>query len=140
MPATRRILEFVPDGRYSWKPHEKSMTRGHLANHVAALAGIAAIILKRVGSRPPEADNKTELLESFDENVAACKEELASMSEDRLAGNILVLPGMEKPVWAVLRGGGLMNHLIHHRGQLSVYLQLLDVAVPGMYGPSADEK
>jgi uncharacterized damage-inducible protein DinB len=73
-------------------------------------------------------------------NVATCREVLAGMSDDRLAGNMLVTPTVEKPLWAVLRGRGLMNHLIHHRGQLSVYLRLLDVAVPGMYGPSADEK
>lgn len=90
------------------------------------------MILLRSGSRPPEAENASELMASFDRNAAACREQLA--------GNILVNPGVEKPVWAVLRGRGLMNHLIHHRGQLSLYLRMLGLAVPGMYGPSADEK
>jgi uncharacterized damage-inducible protein DinB len=101
---------------------------------------VAAVILIRSGSRPPEAAAADELLASFDKNVAACREQLERMSEERLTGNMLVNPGVEKPVWAVLRGRGLMNHLIHHRGQLSLYLRILGVAVAGMYGPSADEK
>lgn len=140
MRATRKMLEHVPDDKFSWKPHEKSFSLGKLANHVAAAPGVAAIILKRVGTKPPEAATKAELLTFFDKNVEACREQLAAMSEDRLEGNMLVTFTIEKPVWSVLRGRGLMNHLIHHRGQLSVYLRLLDVAVPGMYGPSADEK
>ncbi|HEX4275891.1 MAG TPA: DinB family protein [Bryobacteraceae bacterium] len=62
------------------------------------------------------------------------------MSEAQLAGDVLVTPEIRKPLWEALRGRGMMNHLLHHRGQLSVYLRLLGVAVPGMYGPSADEK
>lgn len=140
MRATGKMLERVSDDKFSWKPHEKSSSLGKLANHVAAAPGIAAIILKKEGTKPPEAGAKAELLTSFEKNVAACREQLGAMSEDRLEGNMLVTFTIEKPVWSVLRGRGLMNHLIHHRGQLSVYLRLLDVAVPGMYGPSADEK
>lgn len=139
MLATRRLLERVPEDRLAWKPHEKAFTLGKLANHVAAIPGIAAVILMRSGSRPSEAVSVSELIASFDRNVAACREQLARMSDDRLAGNMLVNPGVEKRVWAVLRGRGLMNHLIHHRGQLSLYLRMLDATVPGMYGPSADE-
>ncbi|HLJ47662.1 MAG TPA: DinB family protein [Bryobacteraceae bacterium] len=140
MAATRKILERVPDDRFSWRPAEKSFTLGRLANHVAALPGIAAVYLKRTGAVPPESPTNAELLSSFERNVAACREQLTAMSDERLAGNMLVLPGMERPVWSVLRGRGLMNHHIHHRGQLTVYLRLLGVPVPGIYGPSADEK
>ena len=138
--ATRKILECVPEEKFTWKPHEKSFTLGKLANHLAAMPGIAEIIVKRRGSRPPEAASKAELLESFDKNTAAFREALGALSDEQLAGDILVTPTAKKPLWWVLRGRGLMNHSIHHRGQLSVYLRLLDVAVPGMYGPSADEK
>ena len=140
MPATRKILERVPDAKFSWKPHEKSMTLGRLANHVAEMPGAVAVYMKGKGSMRPQAGTLAELLESFDQNVTACREQLQAMTDERLAGNMIVNPGVERPVWAVLRGRGFMNHLIHHRGQLSVYLRLLDVDVPGMYGPSADEK
>ena len=138
--ATRKILECVPEEKFTWKPHERSFTLGKLANHLAAMPGIAEIIVKKRGSRPPEAASKAELLESFDKNTAAFREALGALSDEQLAGDILVTPTVKKPLWWVLRGRGLMNHSIHHRGQLSVYLRLLDVAVPGMYGPSADEK
>jgi uncharacterized damage-inducible protein DinB len=140
MSATRRLLERVPDDKFEWQPHEKAFPLGKLANHVAAIPGVAAVILIRRGSRPAEAPNTKELVAAFDRNVAACREQLTRMSEERLAGNMLVNPGLERPVWAVLRGLGLMNHVIHHRGQLSLYLRILGVGVPGMYGPSADEK
>ncbi len=140
MAATRRMLERVPDDRFSWSPHEKSHSLGKLANHVAAIPGIAAVFLRRSGAAPPEATTTAELVAAFDKHVTACREQLVAMSDERLAGKMQVLPGVERPVWSVLRGRGLMGHLIHHRGQLSVYLRLLGVPVPGMYGPSADEK
>ena len=140
MIATRRILECVADEKFDWRPHEKSFTLCKLANHVAAIPGIAEVIVKKRGSRPPEATSNAELLAYFDRNTASCREALASLSDEQLAENVLVMPTVSKPLWSVLRGRGLMNHLIHHRGQLSVYLRLLDVPVPGMYGPSADEK
>jgi len=140
MQATRKVLERVPDDQFEWRPSEKSFTLGKLANHIAAIPGVAVVFLKHQGVRPPEAANSAELLASFDKHVAACREQLENMSEERLAGKMLVLPGVERPVFAVLQGRGLLNHLIHHRGQLTVYLRLLGVAVPGMYGPSADEK
>jgi uncharacterized damage-inducible protein DinB len=140
MIATRKVLECLPEDKLTWRPHPKSFTLGRLANHVAAMPAIAVIIVNKRGSRPPDAESKTELLESFDKNVAVCSEALAGLTDAQLAAGILVTPTLEKPLWAVLRGRGFMNHLIHHRGQLTVYLRLLDVAIPGMYGPSADEK
>lgn len=140
MSATRRMLERVPDGQFSWRPHERAFTLESLSNHIAAIPGIAAVFLRRTGQKPPTGKTKADLMVIFDKNVQDCREQLTTMSEDRLAGNMQVNPGMEKPVWEVLRGRGLMNHLIHHRGQLSLYLRILGETVPGMYGPSADEK
>ena len=140
MSATRRMLERVPDGQFSWRPHERASTLGKLANHVASIPGAAALFLRRSGPKPPQAESTADLLAFFDRNVQDCREQLASMSDERLEGNMQVLPGVEKPVWEILRGRGLMNHLIHHRGQLSLYLRMLGEKVPGVYGPSADEK
>lgn len=140
MAATRRILERVPEDRLAWSPHEKSPTLGKLANHLVAMPGVAAVIIKKRGTRPPEVATKAELLESLDRNFRACREAIEALSEGQLAGNIFVTPTIEKPLLTVLRGRGFLKHLIHHRGQMTVYLRLLGVAVPGMYGPSADEK
>jgi uncharacterized damage-inducible protein DinB len=139
LTSTRKILERVPEDKLAWKPHKKSSTLGKLASHVATLPAYTTVFLRGRGSKPSEVASKTELLELFDKNAASCREALAGASEDQLAKEIPVLPGLSKPVRAVLQNR-IMNHLIHHRGQLSVYLRLLDVAVPGMYGPSADEK
>jgi DNA-binding transcriptional MerR regulator/uncharacterized damage-inducible protein DinB len=140
MTATRKILENVPEDKFSWKPHPKSFTLGKLANHVAAMPAVVEVVVRMRGSIPAEAASKTELLEAFDKRIATAREALAELSDERLAENVFVTPTEQKPLWWVLRSRGLMNHLIHHRGQLSVYLRLLDVAVPGMYGLSADEK
>ena len=140
MAATRKILERVPDDQFAWKPTEKSMTLGRLANHVAAIPVAAAVAITKQGSRPAEAATKGELLEFFDQRIEAARQAFASLPDEQLASEILVAPTIKKPLWAALRGRGFMNHLIHHRGQLSVYLRLLNVPVPGMYGPSADEK
>jgi uncharacterized damage-inducible protein DinB len=104
------------------------------------MPAIAEIIIKKQGSRPQDVTSKGELLESSAKSVNSCREALEELTDEQLAGNILVTPTIQKPLWAVLRGRGFMNHMIHHRGQLSLYLRLLEVAVPGMYGPSADEK
>jgi uncharacterized damage-inducible protein DinB len=139
MASTRRILECVPDDKFAWKPHEKSFTLGKLANHLTVLPALAAIVINGQGTRPSEVTSRADLLASFEKNIAAAREALGSASEDDLGKSINVTPTLAKPLTAILRGK-VMNHLIHHRGQLSVYLRLLDIAVPGMYGPSADEK
>jgi|SRR5579872_1507334 len=138
MAHTRKMLERVPENKFAWKPHEKSFPLGKLANHVAALpVGVAFVITGQHG-KPAEAATSLALLEAFDRRVAAAREALAGTNEDHLAGTIMVSPGVTKTRSAALKW--FMHHMIHHRGQLSVYLRLLDVAVPGMYGPSADEK
>ena len=138
MANTRKMLERVPGERFAWKPHEKSFPLGKLANHVAALPVGMTFVITGQGGKPSEAATTLEVLEAFDKRVAAAREALAGTSEDHLAGTITVAPGVTKTRGAALKW--FVNHLIHHRGQLSVYLRLLDVAVPGMYGSSADEK
>jgi hypothetical protein len=92
MVSTRKILECVPEEKFAWKPHEKSFTLGKLANHLAAMPGIAEVIIKKQGCRPPEAASKAELLASFDKNTAACREARGGLSREQLAGDILVTP------------------------------------------------
>jgi len=140
MTATRKLLVCVPEAHFSWSPHAKSMPLGRLANHVAAFPTVAAIIVKRAGDRPTELATIADLLAYFDRGVTAARAELAALTDERLASDFFVTPTIKKPLWAVLQGRGFMSHLIHHRAQLTVYLRLLDVPIPGMYGPSADEK
>lgn len=136
----RRMLERVPEDKLAWKPHEKSSTVAKLASHIAAIPIFPLLLIKmEMGEKLPEVASKLELLERFDKNAAAGRDALSKADDDRLARKIPVTPGVSKPLLYVLRHR-VMNHLIHHRGQLSVYLRLLDAAVPGMYGPSADEK
>jgi uncharacterized damage-inducible protein DinB len=148
MANTRRVLERVPEGKPAWKPHEKSMSLGRLAGHVAELPGWAvnAIRLSVLNLTPPfhatTMGSRKELLELFDKNVVEARQAIAGASDEHL-GEIwsLQVGGktmMSMPRAAVLRSV-VMNHLIHHRAQLGVYLRLHDVAIPGMYGPSADE-
>jgi len=136
MAKTRRILEFVPEEKFAWKPHEKSSTLGMLANHLAAMPIFVAAIINGMAKRPHDAASKTELLEALDKNVAASREALASAADVHLAATV---PALNMTRIAVLRER-MLSHMIHHPGQLTVYLRLLDVEVPGMYGPSADEK
>ena len=137
MANTRKMLERVPDDKLAWKPHEKSSTLAKLANHVAAIPVGVAFVISGQGSKPSEAATTLELLETFDKRAVAAREALAGTNEEHLVGTIMVNPGVTKTRAAALKW--FMNHMIHHRGQLSVYLRLLDVAVPGMYGPSSDE-
>jgi uncharacterized damage-inducible protein DinB len=98
--------------------------------------GIAFVIAGQ-GSKPSDAASALEILEAFEKRVAAAREALTGTNENHMAGTIMVAPGVTKTRAAALKW--FMNHLIHHRGQLSVYLRLLDVSVPGMYGSSGDE-
>jgi uncharacterized damage-inducible protein DinB len=136
MANTRKMLERVPADKFAWAPHPKSTTLGNLANHLAAMPCLATAVIKGHAQKMPEAASKAELLEALDKNLAAAREAIAESSDDHLSA---ILPAINMTREAVLRGR-VLNHMIHHRGQLSVYLRLLDVPVPGMYGPSADEK
>jgi uncharacterized damage-inducible protein DinB len=148
MTMTRKVLERVPDDRRDWKPHPKSFSLGALATHVANLPTWGSETLNRseidVGGTPPLAalPSTGEILAAFDTNVAAARAALTGKTDAELAG-----------MWSLRRSGKtlfsmpkavvwrsfVVSHLIHHRAQLTVYLRLLDVPVPALYGPSADE-
>jgi uncharacterized damage-inducible protein DinB len=146
-PLTRRTLERVPDGRYDWKPHEKSMTLGYLAELVARLPSWPVFMIKQdelelTKQKPQPLRTSRELVQALDEGVAEAREALASTTDEHLmkpwrllvAGNVV----SEQPRYIMLRDA-VFNHLAHHRGQLTVYLRLNDVPVPSIYGPSADD-
>ena len=148
MTTTRKVLERVPEDRFAWKPHAKSFSLGALAAHVAALPTWGKETLDKseidiAGSQPPAAPlSKAELLATFDKHVAATRSALVGRSDAELLATWTLKRGgktiFSMPKTIVLRSL-VLSHLIHHRGQLSVYLRLLDVPVPSIYGPSADE-
>jgi len=153
MATTRRVLERVPEDKLAWKPHAKSMTLGQLASHVAQLPDWMAYTFDQdeFNFRPADgpayapADCKTnvDLLDLFDRSVAKARQAIGRAEEDSL-DKPWTLKGGDKtiftlPRWSVFRSWGI-NHVVHHRAQLSVYLRLLDVPVPSIYGPSADEQ
>jgi uncharacterized damage-inducible protein DinB len=152
MATTRKVLERVPGDKLGWKPHTKSWPMGDLATHLTNLpewVGIAlnqdSLDLAPAGAELPRikpAESQKEILERFDGAVATARATLAKATDEQLmkpwtllrtGKTLLTLPRV-----AVLRSF-VLNHLIHHRGQLSVYLRLNDVPVPSIYGPSADE-
>ena len=145
--TTRRVLERVPADKLEWRPHPKSMSLGVLALHVAASPGVicgwaAEDETTFKGEPPPMPTSTDEIVDAHDQSVKKSKEILGSLGDEGLqkmwtakaGGNTL----MTMPKAALVRAI-VMNHWIHHRGQLSVYLRLLDVPVPSIYGPSADE-
>jgi uncharacterized damage-inducible protein DinB len=145
--TTRRVLERVPADKLGWKPHEKSMSLGQLALHVATVPGnVAQITQQSPFPLPqftqPSATSAAELVPALDASVATAREILRSMDDAALGKIWQAVDGerevMALPVGAVLRSI-MLNHWYHHRGQLSVYLRQLGVAVPSIYGPSADE-
>ena len=148
MKNTRKILECVPDGKLDYKPHPKSMTMGRLATHVAELASWAGptvdvdVLEIPMDYKPRIAESRAELLEIFDKAVAEARPKIEATSDERWQQTWVLNFGgktvLSMPRGAVLRTV-ILNHLIHHRAQLGVFLRLNDVAIPGMYGPSADE-
>jgi uncharacterized damage-inducible protein DinB len=152
MQNTRKLLECVPEDRPDYKPHPKSMALARLAGHVAELPNWAvnAIRLESLDLTPASGEgfkagvmtSRQALLDTFDKNVAEAREAIAGASDEHLAKIwSLIYKGhtvMQMPRAAVLRSS-VMNHVIHHRAQLGVYLRLNDIAIPGMYGPSADD-
>lgn len=153
MATTRKMLEVVPEGRNDWKPHDKSMTLGRLAGHVAELPGWGQVTLEEteldfapVGKpafKPGVFTTRAETLKTFDAAVTATRAALMKASDADLMVNWTLKSGgntlLSMPRIAVLRSF-VLNHIVHHRAQLGVYLRLNDVAIPGSYGPSADEK
>jgi uncharacterized damage-inducible protein DinB len=147
VPATRRLLERVPGDKLAWKPHDKSRSLGELASHIAGIAGMAVTIATTnefvPGSASPlKLKTVEEIRERFEQNVRNAEEALGKMSDEQASEPWrLVFKGKEifsKPRVEALRSN-VLNHLYHHRGQMSVYLRLLDVSVPAVYGPTADE-
>lgn len=147
---TSRVLERVPEDKLTWKPHDKSMTLGQLALHTAtipgAIAGIVAddsfALNPATFGNAPQPASHGEIMQAFQDSVSAAQSYLDGMSSERAAAiwkmtvgdkQMLALPRM----WVVR--SIMFNHLYHHRGQLSVYLRLLDIPVPVIYGASADE-
>jgi uncharacterized damage-inducible protein DinB len=149
MGTTRKLLERLPDTQFAWKPHEKSMSLGRLATHIAELPGWVSSIIGQdefdMGTgeyTPREAASRTEILKQFDENVAVARSAIASKSDAELMAPWTFKRGGQTlftlPKVAVVRTW-LLNHVIHHRGQLSVFLRVQNVPIPAIYGPSADE-
>jgi len=149
MATTRKLLERVPEGHFDWKPHGKSFSLGQLAQHVATLPWWGQVTLQQtefdVAANPqlPPVATRAALLDLFDRHSAATRQALAGKTDAELmapwalkndAATVFSMPKVT--VWRSF----VMNHLVHHRGQLSVYLRMQDVPLPAMYGPSADEQ
>ena len=146
---TKRVLDRVPAGKLTWRPHRKSMSLGQLALHIASVPGALAktaeldeFDVAQANFDPPAPKNVEEIHAALTESIRAAEECLSGMSEQKARGNWrLMVNGKQafgRPRVEVLRSI-MLNHWYHHRGQLSVYLRLLDVPVPVIYGRSADE-
>jgi uncharacterized damage-inducible protein DinB len=145
---TKRVLDRVPADKLTWKPHAKSMTLGQLAGHIAAIPGRISRMAQQdsfdvlKGSFvPPQPDSLEEILSTLEQGVQDAEQILQSLTEEQLAGTFRLMKGerelFRQPRAAILRTI-LLNHWYHHRGQLSVYLRLLEVPLPVIYGRSAD--
>ena len=150
--SNRRILEQVPEGLNSWKPHPRSMELGYLASMVASMLGWIVMMIEQdsidfapVGGEPvrtPVQQGREALLRELDRSAAAARKALSGTTEEHLATPWRIMAGGhvidEAPRHRVIRDG-VFQHLAHHRGQLTVYLRLNEARVPALYGPSADE-
>jgi uncharacterized damage-inducible protein DinB len=145
--TTKRVLDRIPEDKLTWKPHPKAFSLGQLALHIASVPGsVAAAAVPDTMEAPsfsqPEAKSRQEVLDTFSKSLATAKETLKMMDDARLTST-WSLTKNGKVLMSVPRIGFirsiLMNHNYHHRGQLSVYLRMLNVPVPSIYGPSADE-
>ena len=148
--TTRRVLERVPQDRLTWKPHAKSMSVGALALHIAGAPGFLSgwalqdqVEMTGDMEAAPEAESTSQILAAHDQSVTSTKEALTKLGDAGLTGDWKLttkdghtVMGMSK---AALVRTVVLNHIYHHRGQLSVYLRLLEIPVPSIYGPSADE-
>lgn len=146
VPTIRRILERVPQDKLAWKPHAKSRSLGELANHVASIPGLVENIATKnefaPNPQPKPVTSTDEIRSTFENNVRVAESALANLSDEAAQESWrLVFQGKEilrKTRLQALRTN-VLNHIYHHRGQLSVYLRLLEVPVPIVYGPTADE-
>jgi len=145
---TKRLLDCVPADKLMWKPHTKSMTLGQLAGHIAAIPGRISRMAQQdsfdvlKGSFvPPQPDSLEEILTAYEQSVRDAEQALQGMTEDHAAGKFRLMKG-DRELFSQPRSGILrtimLNHWYHHRGQLSVYLRLLEVPLPVIYGRSAD--
>jgi len=145
----RRLLERLPEDKFEWQPHEKSMTLGRLAGHVAETFDWTGITILQdeldfatMDYQPEPVTTTAALLEKLDTSVKAAIEVLNNVSDENIMQPWTMREGekiyMTMPKAGVMRGF-VLNHMVHHRGQLSVFMRLLDVPVPSIYGPSADE-
>ena len=152
MASTRKALERVPEGKGDYRPHPKSMTLGQLAGHIAEIPswGVATLAQNEIDVRPPNGPQyipfvmttRAEMLARFDDHVKKTREALVATTDEAMTqpwtlknGGAVVMTLPRAAVWRSF----VMNHMVHHRAQLGVYLRLNDVAVPSIYGPSADE-
>jgi uncharacterized damage-inducible protein DinB len=153
MATLRKTLERVPDDKFAWKPHEKSMAMGRLATHLAEIPGWAtytistdSLDLAPPGGepfKPTVANSRQQVLDIFDKKIEEARQSIAGAADGHLLKPWSLLSGgntiLTMPRIACLRSF-VMNHMIHHRAQLGVYLRLNDIPVPATYGPSADEQ
>ena len=148
MSTTRALLERVPADRAAWRPHAKSTPLGQLAMHLTQIPRLATRAMRESeveaasGGGPQRMEYTAALLAAFDESVAAAREAIEAASDEDMRARFTFKAGGREifsvPRTAMLRTF-LMNHMIHHRGQISVYLRLNDVPLPSIYGPTADE-
>ncbi len=147
--TTRRLLERVPDAKLTFKPHHTCMTLGQLALHTATIPGVLTGLAQleefdaaNAQFSPPQPGSTAEILAAFDDSLATARENLGKMTESAALGNFRML-AKGREVFVIPRMGMLraivLNHWYHHRGQLSVYLRMLEVPIPVIYGRSADE-
>ncbi len=147
--VTRRVLERIPADKLTWQPHPKSMSLGQLAIHIASVPGRMSALLQQdqfevnpSGFTPPQPKDVAEVNATFEESCKNAEQFLGSLSDDAAFRDFNLIvggkPALTAPRIAMIRSI-MMNHWYHHRGQLSVYLRLLDVPVPVIYGRSADE-
>ncbi len=146
-PITRRFLERLPDDKLTWKPHEKSLTAGQLAYHLASVpGGICRFVQNNPAQAPnfnfPQPASREEVLKTFDESIATVREILPTYDDDAMHETWRLVAG-DKELMAQPRGlfirDVMLSHWYQHRGQFSVYLRILNIPVPASWGPSADE-
>jgi uncharacterized damage-inducible protein DinB len=146
IPATRKCIERIPEKLYGWKPHEKSMTMGYLTTLVTEIPRWIAVMIKDgvidfKTFRHMEAHTTQEMITQFDDHIRQAREALKTVTGEQLSKPFVLKDGdrimINSPL--LVNISSTLNHWVHHRGQMTVYMRLNDIAVPSIYGPSADE-